>query len=120
METEPLAQLLQGFVADWNRQRPSADQRAGRRFARPDSGESVALVGAVAWLSQETRLPEETISTVARARNRTTELYIADALVAALGRPEVFHDGTLEIRPNPLAPRAARASCCGGSLTGVA
>lgn len=82
---------------------------------------------STAWLAEATRrqdplgvgIPEATIENVVSARFRTTELRIADALVAAIGRPEAFHDGTLEVRPNPTASREARAACCGGSLTGA-
>lgn len=84
-------------------------------------------VGAIRWLASETRekdmlgvgVPEKTIARVVAGRSRTTSLSIADAIVSALERPEWYHDGTITILPNPSAPRAARAACCGGSLTGA-
>lgn len=122
--TEPLSQLLSGFVADWNRTRPStagrfSSDRGRRREAEPEP--DVSTVGAVAWVAAEAGLPKDTVQNVVAARYRTTELRVADPIVTAIGRPEAFHDGTLEIMPNPNAPAAARAACCGGSsdsLTG--
>lgn len=76
-------------------------------------------MGAVAWLVQETRrrsppgIPEATIEGVIGRRHRTTELRIADALVAAIDAPQAWHDGTLKVRPNPRATPERRASCCG-------
>jgi hypothetical protein len=108
--------MLKGFVRSWNRTRP----RTAGRFDRTSVRVDVTPIGALAWLAQESGLPEKTVETVVAARNRTTELRVAEALVVgALQRPEAFQDGTLEVRPNPLASKAARASCCGGSLTGV-
>lgn len=119
VETEPLAVMVDSFVRDWNRSRPPSEggkfERAGtRRQASP-------VIGAITWLSSETGIPRETIQAVARNRWRTTELRIADSLVTALGRPEVFHDGTLRVRPRIDTP-ANRQECCGGSesLNGAA
>jgi hypothetical protein len=106
--------MLREFVSGWNRDRPG---RTSGQFSAEVRG--VALVGAVEWLVSETGLREGTIERVLYARSATTELWMADALTQAIDRPFAFHDGTLEIRPNPQAPRAARASCCGGSLTGA-
>lgn len=72
----------------------------------------------MAWLEQESGVKRATIQNIASARRRTTELRYADALVQALDRQDLFYDGSLTIRPNPNAPAAARAACCGGSLTG--
>jgi hypothetical protein len=118
VETGPLAELLRGFVDSWGLTRPST---AGR-FTAASRRTEVSPVGAVTWLAAETRrqdpagrgIPEGTIQNIVRGRHRLTELRTADALVTALERPEVFHDGTLRIRPNPSAPAALRASCCGG------
>jgi hypothetical protein len=77
-----------------------------------------AFVGAVSWLAAETGLPRETVAAVVQRRSRTTALSVADRLVAAIGRPDAFHDGTLPVRPNPLAPRSVRTTCCGGGRGG--
>ena len=122
VETEPLAHLVGGFVASWNRDRPPTGGRFSDRKARERRTE-VSTLGAVSWLADQTRrsdpsglgIPPDTIQNVVSRRYRTTELRVADALVSAIGRPEVFHDGTLTIRPNPSASRAAREACCGGS-----
>lgn len=125
--TEPLADLLNGFASRWRRQRPVT---AGQ-FAQRQQRTEVTFVGPVDWLSAETQrlavegghpVSAEAITRILRRRSRVTELRTADALVAALGCPEVFHDGTLEIQPNPLASSRERAACCGSgasdSLTG--
>jgi hypothetical protein len=121
--TEGLADLLARFVEDWKRSRPSTGGRFGDGV---DDRNAVSTIGAVAWLAAETRrndpdgvgIPPDTIQNVVSRRYRTTELRVADALVTALGRPEVFHDGTLTILPNPSAPRAARDACCGSRHIG--
>lgn len=124
VRTEPLADLLTGFVSRWRVHRPAT---AGQ-FTSTERGSAVSAVGPVAWLEQETRqhdpdrrgVPAGTIERIMGRRSPTTELRTADALVSAIGCPEAFHDGTLEIRPNPCATPRERAACCGGSLVGVA
>lgn len=127
VDTSPLAQVIAGFVSDWNLARGRPD-RSHRRFgliASVSPPEEDVALGALRWLSDETHrrgfaVPVKTIQNIARLgpdgrpspRNRTTELRIADALVAVIERPDLFHNGTLTIRPNPLASREARASCC--------
>ena len=69
-------------------------------------------MGAVSWLAQETGLPKRTIQRVVAGTRQTTELRVADALVWAIGKQQLFHDGTLHVRPNPRA-RAAERACCG-------
>lgn len=119
--TEPLSHLLRGFVDEWNRERPST----GGRFAPKNLRTEVAVLGAVEWISQETQIPEPTIQNLlpskktGQPRHRHTELRIADAVVQAIGKTQAFHDGTLEVLPNPSASQEARAACCSGSLTGV-
>lgn len=120
VDTAPLAQLLQGFITTWNVSRPAVARggtsNGGRFTPRAERPvEEVGMVSAVSWLAAETGVPESTIEKVARGRSKTTELRIADPLVQALDRPQAYHDGTLTIRPNPLAPRTVRARCCGGS-----
>jgi hypothetical protein len=111
--TEPLAHLVRGWVSDWNRDRP---QTAGQFHA--DDDENLSPVRATAWLSENSGVPEATISRIMGRRSRMTELRIAEALVVgALERPDLFYDGeppTLPIYPNPSAPIEARLSCCGG------
>lgn len=122
VEAAPLAVMVDGFVRDWNRTRPPASSS----FAEGGSRRQAPPVGAITWLARETGIPKPTIQNLIRPsgpRYRTVELRIADALVTALGCPEVLADGkwpknlggTLEIRPNPLASAEARAQCCGGS-----
>lgn len=118
--TEPLAEMLRGFVSSWDR------EPMGGRFAGKRKEPEVKTTGAVRWLAEESGVKEDTIWNVVSARSRTTTLSIADALVTAIGRPDVLADGvhptnaggTLEIRANPHATAEARARCCGGSLTG--
>lgn len=118
VESAPLAKMLLEFMADWNKKRPP---NAGR-FANGDP----ARLGPVEWLSAETALSRGTISNLttfvvdvatgqARPRYRTTELWIADLIVAALNCPEVFHDGdppTLVIYRNPAVKREEGRECC--------
>lgn len=134
MDTQPLAQMLNGFIASWNRTRPATggqfsalDRAAGSFLDRELDGvprTDVTPLGAVPWLAAETRrmdggagVSESTIEKVKMGRYKTTELRIADPLVMAMDRPDALHDGTLTIRPNPLAPPDVRARCCGGSTT---
>lgn len=110
--------MLQEYVSAWNRDRPAT---AGR-FASPGD-DSVSPVGAVSYIAEATKqsdpdgrgVPEKTIQNLVAARFPVTELRIADAVVSAIDRPHLFHDGTLEIRQNPLASRKSLATCCGGS-----
>lgn len=121
MPTEPLAEMLDGFVNRWRSTRPST---AGR-FAQRQQRTEVAFVSPIEYLSEETRRHDPdgrgvsagTIERIRGRRSRTTGLSTADALVAALDRPEAWHDGTLEIHPNPCASPSEQAACCGGAVT---
>lgn len=116
VDSEPLAELVTGFVSSWSRSRPSSS--TGRFAGKDGRVGSAAPMSALDWLEAETKISRGTISNlIGRPRNRTTELRVADALVAAIGHPEVFHDSTLTIRQNPYVKRR---SCCSGSLTGDA
>jgi hypothetical protein len=132
--SEPLAHLLHGFVEDWKRQRPTTSGQFAAGNRRTQERETLS---AVEYLALETRrtaqrhdpaaqgvLPSTIENLLARdpagrprPRSRVTELRVADALVAAVGRTEAMYDGTLPVQPNPNASRAAQA-CCSGSLTG--
>lgn len=104
VETAPLAALIDTFVQDWNRDRPPDE--GGKFMNGGGHREASPWVGALAWLAQETTISLNTIDGVARARWQFTELRIADPIVTAIGRPEVFYDGdppTLPVRGNPLA-----------------
>lgn len=117
VDSEPLAELVTGFVSSWSRSRPACSSRFAGRKGRVGSA---APMSALDWLEAETKISRGTISNlIGRPRNRTTELRVADALVAAIGRPEVFHDNTLTIRQNPYV-NVKNRSCCSGSLTGDA
>lgn len=110
--TDPLADLVRGFLHSWNRERPSNHGQ----FSEGPTQEEVTFVGGTEWLVMEAGVSRDKIQSITQRRQPVTELHIADALVGAIGRPEVFHDGTLQVMPNPRAARAARDSCC-GSLT---
>lgn len=111
--TDPLAELVRGFLSDWARTRPANPPRT-----TASSAAEVSFVAGEEWLAQESGVSRDRIQSIRQRRQPLTELRDAEALVAgALGRPDLFYDGTLPILPNPLASRAARASCC-GSLTG--
>lgn len=65
----------------------------------------------------------DTIRNVIRERNRTTELWIADALLCAIGESGALNDGRVRVIPNPTSALAARLEaarrgmpeCCAGS-----
>lgn len=124
VQTDPLAGLIHGFVARWRATRPATSGQ----FVSEQRGQSVSALRPVDWLEQETRrldldgrgVPVGTIERIMGRRSPTTELRTADALVSAIGCPEAFHDGTLEIAPNPCASAREQAACCGGSLVGAA
>jgi hypothetical protein len=106
VETVGLSAVLAEWVARWNRDHPSDDPRRS--------------VTAVTILHERTMLdgnpvPRKTIENVIARRYRLTGLRTADALVAAVGCPEVFHDGTLTVQPYR---EPDRATCCGGSMNG--
>lgn len=133
--------MVRAFVDGWERdhgdgtvQRDRLGRRnPGARAVRDGlghfSGARLLASGAEA-LSEKTRelggtyVPLGTIHKVLRAEYPRTELRVADSLVAAIERPDAFHDGTLNIYPNPKATLAARSACCSGSdldsLTGTA
>lgn len=113
VDTGPLTDILHGFVTRWNRDRP----RSSGQFSSREASDQVSHVSAVGWLAAETGLAEGTIQNIVGGRVPTTELRIADRLVTALERPDLWHDGTLTIRPNPSATREAQRLCCGGCET---
>lgn len=139
--TRALAGVVQEWVDRWDRDHPelaaAKRQANGRRIGgggseahRNERGHLTGngALGALTVLHERTVMSDptergvskDTIRHVLRHRRSTyTELRTADLLISAIQRPEVFHDGTLPIVPNPAATSEARASCCGGSLTGV-
>lgn len=111
--------LLAGWVARWRASRPPT----GGQFTTEQRSD-VSCVGPIDWLATESRRhdpdgrgvsPSTIDRIISRRAARVTELRTADALVSAMGCPEAFHDGTLEIRRNPLASSAAQAACCGSA-----
>lgn len=97
--TDALTPLVQGFVQDWNRQRPDAGQRAIQ--ATHERGE-VRSMGAIRWLEQETAAAGAAVSKhqlerIARGRTRTTDFSTADAVLTALGLPHALHDGSVPV-----------------------
>lgn len=122
VESESLAGVLGPFISSWTRDRP---QTGGRYSAGVEDTRDAAIsMTATAWLSQEaTRrcevpVTERTIEGIVNGRSKATELRVADALVAAIGRPDLFYDGTLTVGPNPFAKPDAQRECCGGSEPG--
>lgn len=99
-------------MAGWRRDRPP---RKGRRGFNPAS---IEPVGPYEWLAEDTGLPVEVVK-AARWPNRraTTELYVADAIIASVGGDTgmLQRGGPLEPRPNPAAPPERQRECCGGS-----
>lgn len=87
--TRELSPVVRAFVTDWQQRRPSDGGRvtAGRVRRR-----HATFVGAYSWLAQESGVPEATIRDVHRgeARRRWTPLAEADAIVTALGRPDLL------------------------------
>lgn len=65
---------------------------------------------------------EDTIRNVLNQRNRTTELWIADSILCAIGEQDALCDGRVQVLPNPTASLASRRAagergmpeCCGG------
>lgn len=119
--TPPLAEILDRFFAQWKKDRPST----GGQFCG-GSTDDVAPIRAAEWLASEAKMwsetdqryypvSESTIRNIVDRKYRMTELRVADALVTALGRPELFYDGTFRVFPNPAAPVAVRSLCCSGS-----
>lgn len=107
---EPLQTVLGDFVDAWTKQRPND----GGRFAGGKRTE-IRNLRAVEWLATESGVPERTIKSIVRGGGTTAsvELRVADALMRAVGHPELLRDGSLTIFPNPRAPRLHRARCCG-------
>lgn len=105
VESRALSALLSSFIEEWRKTRPI---EPSKRFAR----RAIVAVSPIEYLSLETGIPERTIKNVVHCAYHTTELRIADPLVAAMGRPEVFYDGTLTVQPNPIFKEDR---CCGGS-----
>jgi len=84
--------MLRRFVDDWNRDRP---RLSPSEFGR-DPG-TVTPFSAVGFLARESGVPESTIEGLVGSSRATARLETADPLVAALGHPEAFHDGTLRV-----------------------
>lgn len=140
METARLKNVLDQWIGRWERDHPdlatglSGKQGQGSSGRRNELGQlnGNEAVGAVAILHERTRLldrdaetgepgvgvSKQSIRSVVVSRWRTTELRTADLLVAAAECPEVFHDGSLAVIPNPRASADAQRACCGGSLNG--
>ena len=130
VDTGPLREIIRTFVTDWSRTRTSdggrfTEARGASAAAARWSGEpaaptthDVSQLRPFEFLAAESGVPEWRIEKIAKARHPTTELRVADALVTVIGCPEVFHDGTLEVRPNPrAAAQGSRRATT--SLTGI-
>lgn len=115
VERESLTRVLGEFVEGWNRTHPDA-QSGGRRHGTEGSLQAAAI-GAVAWLSIETGIPVKTIQNITNttsSRSKFTELRIADALLMAIDKPHLLHNGTITVRPRYRSERA-RSLCCGAA-----
>lgn len=99
--TAELSPLVRTFVSDWNRGRPPDGGKvtAGRQRRR-----RATFVGAYAWLEQESGVVQSTLRDIYRgpARRRWTPLQEADAIVTAIGRPDLIS--------SPAAPASLVAS----------
>jgi hypothetical protein len=104
--TDELSVIVRAFLEDWGRSRPAGD---GGRIDGGERQRRATFVGAVAWLSAESGLTESTIRDVCRgsARRRWTPLAEADALVTAIGRPDLLAGGELRVVERPAGRRAA-------------
>jgi hypothetical protein len=106
-----LTPALSEFVTSWRRTRPMR----GSGFRKAEPGD-IEPVSPLTWLVTETALERKDITSAFRfeangtvtARGETVDLNVADALVAAIGEPGMFHDGTLAVRETP-------RNCCGSS-----
>jgi len=95
-------------VSRWDVERPTT---VGQFHA--EGRVEVSCMSGVSWLVQETGLSRRTIQRIVSGRRTTTELYVADRLINAIGAEHIWH--TLSIHGNPRAPREQRSQCCGGS-----
>lgn len=85
MSTVPLARILGEFVSDWRKERPSIKQRRGVLE------DAVEPCGPYEFLSERTGLSQGTIRSMRNAnRYPSTEYRVADAIVAAVGRPDAW------------------------------
>lgn len=111
--------MVAAFVQEWQRTRPAT---AGRFSV------DVSTITAYEWLEAEAGVSQDLVEKLSRwnpDRQTTSpviELVVADRLMSAIGRTDVFYSGALPIIPNPRASGPARAacareliSCCSGS-----
>lgn len=108
VDTGDLQPVVRAFVAAWGRQRPSDGGKvtAGRQRRR-----TATFVSAYSWLEQESGVPQSRLRDVYRgpARRRWTPLAEADAIVTALGRPDLLTSdagalvasGAIRVMPDP-------------------
>lgn len=93
VDSEPLSAMLRTFANTWNQERPPPC-RGNRRQAV-----SVEPISAADYLAQESGVKLSTVKHLLHdpPQHPTAKLETADALVAALGQPQAFHDGTLTV-----------------------
>jgi hypothetical protein len=137
--TRALALVVREWTREWDRDHPDLAGRSrdengallgggGSETSRNALGQlsGNSTVGALTILHERTRQNDPLGRGVTKRRlhdmlspraGRYTELATADLIVSAIGRPDLWHDGSLPVEPNPSASRRARADCCGGSQT---
>jgi hypothetical protein len=128
VETAPLSRLIGDFASDWRAtRRPRPNGYCARPSLWNDEPEttSVEPILPYEWIAAEAShvlardgwaLPAESVRKLRNPRRYPlAELRVADAIVAAIGEPGMFYDGTLVIFPNPRLPAIRAAECCGGS-----
>jgi hypothetical protein len=113
---EPFIEAVQAFVRQWNRERP----QPGGQFGVEAS--TVVPIRALQALAAVAELSEATIRSIYEGRFNRIELRVADGLVVALERPDLFYDERVDgkIEANPFASAEARTECCGGATEGAA
>lgn len=93
-----------------------------RSFSRrnPDAPKDIVARSVIKLVAERAGLAEGTVANLLTCDERgepcgryfTTELWIADRIVTAIERPEVFYDGSLTVWQNPAAKKRARRACC--------
>lgn len=92
----PLQALLVAFIDRWTQERPTGRRSRGES-GRWTTDSTSSFVTAVDYLVSESGVPRATIQRLTSGRMALARESTADALVAAIGCPQAFHDGTLQV-----------------------